>query len=176
VIRAKCNVQFRRQYSHPIDKATGLRCDQTIRLTGFYSAKDYPETLRRVKYYDHTTKKWFVFLSNNFDLEALTIAQLYQQRWQIELFFKWLKQHLKIKRFYGSSETAVKTQVWIAICTYALVAIVKKRLQLDLSLYNMLQILSVNPFEKIPLYQLLSQYDYENNKGDTHKQLILFDL
>jgi hypothetical protein len=176
VIRAKSNIQFRRQYSHPIDKTTGLRCDQTIRLTGFYSAKEYPEALRRVKYYDRTTKKWFVFLSNNFDLDALTIAQLYHQRWQIELFFKWIKQHLKITRFYGTSENAVKTQIWIAMCAYTLVAIVKKRLQLDLSLYNMLQILSVNPFEKIPLYQLFSPNDDENNEGDTCNQLTLFNL
>jgi hypothetical protein len=176
VIRAKSNLQFRRQYSHSIDKTTGLRCDQTIRLTGFYVAKDYPDSLRRVKYYDHAARRWFVFLSNNFDLDALAIAQLYKQRWQIELFFKWIKQHLKIKRFYGTSKNAVKTQIWIAICAYVLVAIVKKRLQLDISLYNMLQILSVNPFEKIPLYQLFSQPGYKNNEGDTHNQLILFNL
>ncbi|GAK59403.1 transposase, IS4 family [Candidatus Vecturithrix granuli] len=176
VIRAKSNLQFRRQYSHAIDKTTGLRCDQTVRLTGFYVAKDYPEPLRRVKYYDQATKRWFVFLSNNFDLDALTIAQLYKQRWQIELFFKWIKQHLKIKGFYGTSQNAVNTQIWIAMCAYVLVAIIKKRLQLDISLYNMLQILSVNLFEKIPLYQLFSPSGYENNEGDTHNQLFLFNL
>jgi len=176
VIRAKSNVQFRRQYSHAIDKSTGLRCDQVIRLTGFYTAKYYPEALRRVKYYDQTTKKWFVFLSNNFDLDALTIAQLYTNAGRSNCSSKWIKQHLKITRFYGTSENAVKTQIWIAMCAYALVAIVKKRLQLDLSLYNMLQILSVNPFEKIPLYQLFSQSDYENNEGGTCNQLTLFNL
>ncbi len=176
VIRAKSNLQFRRQYSQAIDKRTGLRCDQTIRLTGVQTATYYPEAIRRVKYYDRTTRKWFVFLSNNFDLDALIIAQLYHQRWQIELFFKWMKQHLKITRFYGTSENAVNTQIWIAMCAYVLVAIIKKRLHVDLSLYNMLQILSVNPFEKIPLYQLFSPHDDENNEGDRCNQLTLFDF
>jgi hypothetical protein len=176
VIRAKSNFQFRRQYSHSIDKTTGLRCDQTVRLTGFYVAKKYPDALRRVKYYDQTTSRWFVFLSNNFDLDALSVAYLYKQRWQIELFFKWIKQHLKIKRFYGNSKNAVKTQIWIAICVYVLVAIAKKRLQLDISLYNMLQILSVNPFDKTPLYQLFSEPSYKNIEGGTDNQLILFSL
>jgi len=176
VIRAKCNLQFRRQYSRPVEKSTGLRCDQTIRLTGVKTAPKYPDALRRIKYVDLTTKKQFVFLTNNFDLPALVIAKLYQQRWQIELFFKWLKQHLKIKRFYGTSENAVKTQIWIAICAYVLMAIVKKRLHIDLSLYNMLQIVSVNPFEKIPLYQVFSQSIPENNANVSCNQLCLFDL
>lgn len=176
VIRAKCNLSFRRQYSRPIDKTTGLRCDQTIRLTGLKTAPKYPDALRRITYVDLTTKKTFVFLTNNVELPALTIAQLYQQRWQIELFFKWLKQHLKIKRLYGTRENAVKSQIWIAICAYVLIAIVKKRLSLDLSLYNMLQIVSVNPFEKIPLSQVFSQCSPEISEDDSYNQLCLFDL
>lgn len=176
VVRAKRNLQFRRQYSRPVEKTTGLRCDQTIVLTGFYAAKDYPEQLRRVKYYDQETRKCFVFLSNNFELDALTIAQLYRQRWQIELFFKWIKQHLKIKAFYGTSENAVKTQIWIAMCAYVLIAIVKKQLQIDHSLYNMLQILSVNPFEKIPLTHLFTQETCKNEEAYERNQLLLFDL
>jgi transposase len=176
VIRAKCNLQFRRQYARPVDKTTGLRCDQTIVLTGFYAAKDYPEQLRRIKYYDQATRKHFVFLTNNFDLAALTIAQLYKQRWQIELFFKWIKQQLKIKTVYGTSENAVKTQIWIAICAYVLIAIVKKRLRIDLSLYNMLQILSVTPFEKIPLQHLFAQENCKDEEVYERNQLLLFDL
>lgn len=176
VIRAKRNLQFRRQYSHAVEKHTGLRCDQRIRLTGASAAKNYPDQLRRIKYYDDTTDTRFVFLTNQCELPALTIARIYQLRWQIELFFKWIKQHLKIKRFYGTSENAVKTQIWIAICTYVLVAIVKKRLHIDLSLYNMLQILSVNPFEKIPLNSLFSQPDYKNEPQANSNQLFLFDL
>lgn len=176
VIRAKRNLQFRRQYSHAVEKHTGLRCDQRIRLTGFYAAKDYPDQLRRIKYYDDTTDVRFVFLTNHAELPALTIAKLYHLRWQIELFFKWIKQHLKIKRFYGTSENAVKTQIWIAICAYVLVAIVKKRLQIDLSLYNMLQSLSVNPFEKMPLNQLFTQTSYKNEMPNNSNQLILFDF
>jgi hypothetical protein len=176
VIRAKQNVQFRRQYSRPVDKTTGVQCDQTIRLTGFYTAKDYPDHLRRVKYDDHHTNTGFVFLTNNFDLAALTIANLYRQRWQIELFFKWIKQHLKINAFYGTSENAVKTQIWIAICTYVLVAIVKKQLQLELSLYNMLQILSVTPFEKTPLTQLFTGTIYQSDEAHECNQLTLFEL
>lgn len=176
VIRAKRNLQFRRQYSRTVEKKTGVRCDQTIVLTGFYAAKDYPEQLRRIKYYDQAARKRFVFLSNNFELDALTIAQLYQQRWQIELFFKWIKQHLKIKAFYGTSENAVKTQIWIAICAYVLIAIVKKQLQIDHSLYNMLQILSVNPFEKIPLKHLFTQEICKDEEAYERNQLLLFDL
>jgi hypothetical protein len=176
VIRAKGNLAFRRQYSRPVDKTTGLRCDQTIRLTGVKTAPKYPDALRRIKYVDLSTRKTFVFLTNNFELSALTIAHLYQQRWQIELFFKWLKQHLKITRFYGTSENAVKSQIWIAICAYVLIAIVKKRLSLDLSLYNMLQIVSVNPFEKIPLSQVFSQGSPEIDEDESCKQLYLFNL
>jgi hypothetical protein len=176
VIRAKGNLQFRRQYSRSIDKTTGLQCDQTIRLTGFYPAKAYPEQLRRIKYADPQTQQQFVFLTNNFELAALTIANLYRQRWQIELFFKWLKQHLKITAFYGTSENAVKTQIWIAICAYVLVAIVKKQLQINLSLYNMLQIVSVNPFEKMPLNQLFTATTYTTDDVHERNQLLLFDF
>lgn len=151
IVRAKSNFKFRRLYSHPVDKSTGLRCDQTIVLTGVNSSKDYPEKLRRVTYFDSKTNKTFVFLSNNFRLPALTIAQLYKCRWQIELFFKWIKQHLRVKAFYGTSENAVKTQIWIAISVYGLVAIIKKQLKLDISLYTFLQILSVSVFEKVDI-------------------------
>ena len=151
VTRAKSNFQCKRRYSRPVDKTTGLRCDQTIMLTGVNSKKDYPETMRRIVYRDAKTGKRYVFLTNNFVLPALTIAQLYKARWQIELFFKWIKQHLRIKAFYGTSENAVKTQIWIAVCVYVLVAIVKKRLSLDHSLYTILQILSVGLFEKTPV-------------------------
>ncbi len=136
VTRAKSNLQYRRIYSRPIDKTTGLRCDQTISLTGTQSSHDYPVTLRRVKFYDAKHDKLLVFLTNNFELPALTIAELYRCRWQVELFFKWIKQHLRIKRFFGTSENAVKTQVWIAIAVYVLVAIVKKRMNTDASLYR----------------------------------------
>jgi transposase len=138
VTRAKSNLQFRRLYSHPVDKTTGLRCDQTIVLTGFYSRKDYPAKLRRIKYRDAETGKVFVFLTNNFSLPALTIAKLYRHRWKVELFFKWIKQHLRIKSFFGTTDNAVKTQVWIAVSVYVLVAIIKKRLNLDASLYTIL--------------------------------------
>ena len=147
VTRAKTNLQFRRLYSHPIDKSIGLKCDQTIVLTGINSAKEYPDKLRRTRYYDAETDKILTFLSNNFIIPALTIAQFYRCRWQIELFFRWIKQHLRIKAFYGTSKNAVKTQIWIAISVYVLVAIIKKQLNLDLSLYTILQILSVTVFE-----------------------------
>jgi transposase len=159
VTRAKKNLQFKRRYSHSVDKATGLRCDQTITLTGFYPSKHYPDTLRRVKFRDPNSGKTLVFLTNNFTLPPLTIAQLYRSRWQVELFFKWIKQLLRIKRFYGTSENAVKTQVWIAVSVYVLVAILKKRLKLQESLYTILQILSVSVFEKIELYQLVTERD-----------------
>lgn len=174
VIRAKSNTQYRRVYSHPIDKACGLRCDQTIVLTGQFSSTDYPDQLRRVKFYDAKHDKLLVFLTNNFDLPALTVAQLYRCRWQVELFFKWIKQHLRIKAFFGTSENAVKTQVWIAITVYVLVAIVKKRLQLPASLYTLLQILSVTLFEKVRLDQVLAvKEDKASDDGDTN-QLNLF--
>jgi len=175
VTRAKSNLQFRRLYSHPIDKATGLRCDQTVVLTGFYSFRDYPEKLRRIKYYDEETRKTLVFLTNNFTLPPLTIAQLYRCRWQIELFFKWIKQHLRIKKFFGTTENAVKTQIWIAVSVYVLVAILKKRLQLEASLYTILQILSVTIFERIPILQVFSSIEYKTKEGMFPNQLNLFD-
>jgi transposase len=157
VTRARKDARFRRIYSHPVDRRTGLICDQTVELVWFYPAKSYPEPLRRIKYIDPQTLCRFVFLTNHFQLPALTIAQLYRSRWHIELFFKWIKQHLRIKAFYGTSPNAVKTQIWIAICTYVLVAIAKKRLQLPHSLYAILQILSVTLFEKTPIPQAFAQ-------------------
>ena len=175
VIRAKSNFQFRRIYSHPIDKDTGLKCDQTIALTGPHTSKHYPEKLRRIKYHDAQTNKTLVFLTNSFTLPALTIAQLYRCRWQVELFFKWIKQNLRIKSFYGTTENAVKTQVWIAASVYVLVAIIKKRLKLDLSLYTILQVLSVNVFERTPLLQILTYQHYKTETAEYHKQLTLFN-
>jgi hypothetical protein len=175
LIRAKSNLQCRRIYSHPVDRSTGLIYDQTIMLTGFYQSKDYPEKLRRVKYYDAETDLTFVFLTNNFNLPALTVAQLYRSRWQVELFFKWIKQHLRIKSFYGTSENAVKTQIWIAISVYVIVAILKKQLRLPYSLYTILQILSVSVFERIPLYQLFTKTNYKTETSMSCNQLNLFD-
>jgi transposase len=174
VVRAKSNLQFRRVYSRPVDKQTGLRCDQTIQLATCKSHRDYPEQLRRVKFYDALNDKRLVFLTNHFDLSALTIAELYRARWTVELFFKWIKQHLRIKVFFGTSENAVKTQVWIAIAVYVLVAIVKKRLGSEASLYTILQILSVTLFEKTPLDQLVANADSESPESDVPKQLDLF--
>jgi len=171
--RAKSNFVFKRLYSQPVDKSTGVRADQIIMVAGFYPLKDYPEKLRRIRYFDKKTKKRLVFLTNNFDLPAITIAQLYKCRWQVELFFKWIKQHLRIKAFYGTTENAVKTQIWIAISIYVLVAIVKKRLKLDRSLYSILQILSVSLFEKTPILQVLSAADYENDTPYDDNQLNL---
>ena len=176
VIRAKTNLNFQRLYSHPVDKATGIQYDQTISLVSFYSAKEYPEKIRRIKYYDAQTDHMLIFLTNNFLLPPLTIAQRYRCRWQVELFFKWIKQHLRIKAFYGTSLNAVKTQIWIAICVYVLVAIIKKQARLDHSLYTILQILSVTLFEKAPLIQILTDLDYENQETDSHNQLELFHL
>ena len=175
VIRAKSNLQFRRLYSHPIIKATGMKCDQTIMLRGFYSRKKYPEKIRRIKYYDSETDKNLIFLTNNFILPPLTITELYRCRWQIELFFKWIKQHLRIKSFFGNTENAVKTQIWIAVSVYVLVAIIKGRLRLEASLYTILQILSVTIFERVPLLQALTEYDYKTVNFETHNQLNLFD-
>jgi transposase len=175
VTRAKKNFHCQRLYSHPIDKATGLRCDQTVILCGYYAHKDYPEKLRRVRYFDQQTQKDLVFLTNNFTLPPLTIAQLYRCRWQVELFFKWIKQHLRIKAFYGTSDNAVKTQIWIAISIYVMVAIVKKRLGLNHSLYSVLQILSVTVLEKTPISQVLSQLDESEKTLDDSNQLILFN-
>ena len=176
VIRAKSNMQSRRLYSHPVDKSTGLQCDQTILLTGHYTAKDYSDKLRRVRYYDLETDKRLVFLTNNFSLPALTIARLYKARWQVELFFKWIKQHLRIKAFYGTSENAVKTQIWIAISIYVLIAIIKKRLELKVSLYTFLQIISVTVFEKMPIYQALQDNQQQISETQNHNQLSLFNL
>ena len=156
VIRAKSNMDYSRQVSAPVDKATGLRSDQIILLTGSKSSKLYPAPLRRISFYDTENRKRLIFLSNHWDLPALTVAQLYKSRWQVELFFKWIKQHLRIKAFYGTSENAVKTQVWIAICVYVLVAIIKKKLILDQSLYEILQILSISLFEKTQLNLLFT--------------------
>jgi hypothetical protein len=175
VIRAKTNLKYQRIYSHQVDKTKGLRCDQTVRLTGFYTAKDYPEKIRRIKYYDHESGRIFVFLTNNFLLPAMTITELYRCRWQIELFFKWIKQHLRIKTFYGTTENAVKTQIWIAVSVYVLIAIIKKRLNLDMSLYTILQIISVTVFNKTPLYQMLTDTEYKTNTTGYDKQLKLFE-
>ena len=176
VTRAKRNLKARRRYSRPVEKTTGLRSDQTIVLTGINTNKEYPEPLRRISYRDPETGKHLVFLTNNFVLPSLTIALLYKARWRVELFFKWIKQHLRIKAFFGTSENAVKTQVWIAVCVYVLVAILKKRLQIDQSLYTILQVLSISQFEKEPLYDLLSQQSTDLSKNSTlPKQLILFN-
>jgi len=174
VTRAKRNLDGQRLYSHPVDKTTGLQCDQTIALGGFYARRDYPESLRRIRFWDAETKNRLVFLTNNFVLPALTIAHLYRCRWQIELFFKWIKQHLRIKAFYGTSPNAVKTQIWIAISMYVLVAIVKKRLHLDQSLYTILQILSISLFEKTPLLQAFAPTNYTIQEHQFCNQLNLF--
>ena len=176
VIRAKANLKYRRLYSRPVDKTTGLRCDQTITLTVYRSAQDYPETLRLVRFYDSENNKRLTFLTNNFLLDALTIAKLYKCRWQIELFFKWIKQHLRIKSFFGTSENAVKTQIWIAISVYVLVAIIKKRLNLKPSLYTILQILSITLFEKLPMSQALTAINLIDEDVTNHNQLTLFNL
>lgn len=176
VIRAKANQAFLRQESRPVDKTTGLRSDQTIVLTGPLVSQKYPQPLRRISFYDVEHKRKLVFLTNNFSLPALTIAQLYRCRWQIELFFKWIKHHLRIKAFYGNSVNAVKTQVWIAVSVYLLVAILKKELRSELTLAEILQILSVNTFEKTPLLQLLSTPANQNQLAPRPKQLPLFGL
>jgi len=175
VTRAKSNFKFRRLYSHPVVADSGVQCDQTIVLSGFRSRQGYPEKLRRIRFYDAEKDKRFVFLTDHFDLPAEAIAQLYRCRWKVELFFKWIKQHLRIKAFYGTSENAVKIQVWIAISIYVLVAIVKKRLHLDASLYTILQVLSVSLFEKMPLSQAFASSDYKNPEAPSCKQLILFN-
>ena len=176
VVRTKSNIVLQRRYSHPVNKSTGVRSDHTVILTAISSAKAYPDALRRVSYLDVETGKRFKFLTNNFTLPALTIALIYKCRWQVELFFKWIKQHLRIKAFYGTSENAVKTQIWIVVSVYILVAIVRKRLGLEASLYQILQILSVTLFEKTPILQALQASDSENDSLDTGNQLILFDF
>src|SRR5881227_3853959 len=175
VVRTKSNVLLQRRYSHPVDKTTGVRSDHTVILTAIDSAKAYPDSLRRVSYLDIETKKRLKFLTNNFVLPAITIAQIYKCRWQVELFFKWIKQHLRIKAFYGTSENAVRTQVWIAISVYVLVAILKKQLNLDLSLYTILQILSLTPFEKAPILQVLTEFTNTTQEPDNPNQLKLFN-
>ena len=175
VTRAKSNTQVRRRYSRPIDRSTGLVCDQTVVLTGYYTRKGFDSPLRRVKFNDPETGKTLVFLSNNFALPAMTIAKLYKYRWRVELFFKWIKQHLRIKAFFGETENAVKTQIWSAVCVYVLVAIVKKRLAIKASLYEMLQILSLTLFEKTQLLSLFVDIPSENSDPIANNQLNLFD-
>jgi hypothetical protein len=175
VTRAKRNFAFTRRYSHEVDKSTGVQCDQTVVLETFYSFQGYPEPLRRIRYYDENLDKRLVFLTNDFDLPATTIAALYKSRWQIELFFKWIKQHLRIKVFYGTSQNAVKSQIWIAVSTYLLVAIIKKELCVDLSIYTILQILSLVQFEKTPIMRALSGSSYNTQEPTCHNQLRLFE-
>ncbi len=176
VVRTKSNVLIQRRYSHPVDKTTGVRSDHTVILTAINSIKAYPDPLRRVSYLDVKTRKRFKFLTNNFTLPALTIALIYKSRWQVELFFRWIKMHLRIKAFYGASENAVKTQIWIAVSVYVLVAIVRKRLGLEASLYQILQILSVTLFERTPILQALQASDSQNDLPISANQLILFDF
>jgi hypothetical protein len=174
VTRTKENVLLQRRYSHPVDKSTGVLSDQTVILTAIESAKAYPEALRRISYRDPVTEKRLRFLTNNFALPALMIAEIYRCRWQVELFFKWIKQHLRIKAFFGTSENAVKTQIWIAVSVYVLVAIVRKKLGLEASLYQILQVLSVTLFEKTPILQALQASDSESNSAEVGNQLNLF--
>jgi len=176
VTRAKTNLAFKRIYSKKVDKTPGLRCDQSIKLTTHYSSKAYPEKLRRVKYYDKEQRKTYVFLTNNFEITAMEVALLYKHRWKIELFFKWIKQHLKIKTFWGESENAVKTQIWIAVCTYLMVAIAKKELKIERNLYEILQIISVSIFDKTQLNQLLNESPLQCSENELSNQLNLFDL
>ena len=175
VTRAKSNMNARRLYSAPTDRSTGLICDQTIVLNGYYANKHYPQHLRRIRFKDPETGKTLVFLTNHFELPALTVCALYKSRWQVELFFKWIKQHLRIKRFYGTSENAVKSQIWIAVSVYVLIAIIKKQLNLDVSLHTLLQILSVTIFEKIELTQAVTKTPPDQIKSMCYKQLNLFD-
>jgi hypothetical protein len=174
IIRAKRGLKLARLYSSPVDFSTGVRCDQTVRPTGVDTRHDYPAKLRRIKFYDATNDRTFVFLTNHFELPAATIAALYARRWQIELFFRWIKQNLRIKTFYGTSDNAVKTQIWIALCVYVLVAIVKRELHLETTLYEILQILSVTPFEQIPLQELLTNTYHANRNSYDCNQLPLW--
>jgi len=175
VIRSKSNTDLRRIYSNPVDKDSGVLCDQIVVLGGFYTHQGYPEKLRRIKFYDAQRDKRLTFLTNQFILPATTIADLYRCRWQVETFFKWIKEHLRIKAFYGTSENAVKTQIWIAVAVYVLVAIVKKRMQISLSLYTILQVLSLTLFEKMPLYQAFAQSASKNKIATIDNQLKLFN-
>jgi hypothetical protein len=176
VVRAKSNFKYHRITSEQIDKATGLRCDQTVKLSGFYARQDYPEKLRRVRYYDQETGRTLVFMTNNFQISALMVAMLYKERWKIELFFKWIKQHLRIKSFFGTSRNAVFTQIWIAVCTYLLVVIVKRKLTVKKSPHIILQILSISLFEKTSLNKALQRLDYDNLDTPNSNQLNIFDL
>jgi transposase len=176
VTRAKTNMNARRIYSARVDRSTGIICDQTVLLNGFYSTHDYPENLRRVRFKDPESGKTLIFLTNNFMLPPLTIAALYKNRWQVELFFKWIKQHLRIKKFLGNSENAVKTQIWCAVSTYVLIAIVKKELQIDASLYTLLQILSVSVFEKNEISSAFKEGKLTTDSPDSANQLNLFDF
>jgi len=176
VIRAKKSISYERMYSNEVDKSIGLRSDQTIKLKHFYSKKHYPEKLRRIKYYDAETKKYYIYLTNNFKVDAKIVADLYKQRWQIELFFKWIKQHLKIEVFWGYSQNAVKTQICIALCTFLLVAIMKKKLGIKKNLYEILQILSASQFEKTPINTLLSESDLQNSLDHAQKRLFSLDF
>ena len=176
VTRAKTNIDYTRRVYRRVDKITGLRSDQTIALRGYYTSKNYPDALRRITFRDQDTKKRFTFLTNNFELDALIIARLYKCRWQIELFFKWIKQHLRIKSFFGNTLNAVKTQIWIAISVYVLVAIIKKKLKIERSLYEMLQILSISLFEQMPIEQALTNTNLQNQNEAFRNQLLLFDL
>jgi len=176
VVREKRNFGYRRVYSNKVDKSKGFRCDQTIMLTGFYTSKKYPDKLRRIKYYDKSRGKTIVFITNNFVYDAEIIARLYKERWKVELFFKWIKQHLKIKKFFGTSLNAVFAQIWIAVSVYLLVAIIKRRLNLKQELYTILQILSISVFEKVPVNQLFENKNYKDNTTDGCNQLKLFDL
>jgi hypothetical protein len=175
ITRTKANFAFQRLYSKSVNKSKGVRCDQIIHLKGFYATRDYPAKLRRIKYYDAEHDCRLIFLTNNFTLSALTIAELYKQRWKVELFFKWLKQHLRIKAFYGTSPNAVNTQIWIALCIYLLVCILKKKMKLHQSIYTILQILSISLFEKIPIRQVFQPYENKKSNNLTCNQLILFE-
>lgn len=176
VVREKQNFNYRRVYSNKVDKTLGLKCDQIVVLTGFYTSKKYPEKIRRIKFYDYKNDKELVFLTNNFSYSAHVIAMLYKERWKIELFFKWIKQHLRIKKFFGTSQNAVFTQIWIAVCVYLLVAIMKKKLKIEQELYIILQILSITPFEKVPINQLFTNEYYTFNNNSNPNQLNIFDL
>lgn len=176
VTRAKSNLKFQRVYSHQVDKSQGLICDQSISLTGFYTSQDYPDKLRRIKYFDSQNNRKLTFITNNFSLSAITITNLYKQRWQIELFFKWIKQNLRIKSFYGNSVNAVKTQIWIAISVYVLLAIIKKKLKIEQSLYTFLQFVSISIFEKMPIDSMFSKNNYTNSIDCPDNQLFLFNL
>ena len=175
IIRAKSNTRYERRYSHPVDKTTGVCCDQTVVLTGARGKRHYPQPIRRIKYYDAKTEKTFNFLTNHFAVPALTVAELYRYRWQVELFFKWDKQHLRIKSFFGTSENAMKSQIWIAVTVYVLVAVIKKRLDIPVDLYTILQVLSLTLFEKMPIFKLFSDTDFDLSNPDIPNQLILFE-